>query len=991
MELELARLENEALRAELAVLRERSRVDASELVALRDKVRRLNNELLAVRASRAPNNSGVAASSAAPPSPTIAGRPLSPTPQRDKQRDAPPLSMVRFEGDEPASAATTTTTADEGEETKSPRTGGFFRHFRKQQPPSPRSGSSDSLPKTAAVVASSPPNASVSSPTLAATTGTVPATNASGVPVPVSSPMMGLARASPVTSLTVNILSAKRVGRHTFFLLGFRRSKNEEFVIVPRLYQDFRELHAMLVKELGEVVVPELKRIAATEKDTQVALQTYLDNLSNFDATADFPAFRESFLDPLYMPSFYTLTEVLKASKQGRLQMMNTMNKTWRQHSLVLLESLYIFRSEDDVHPMETLDLEWVTIEIVTVKQEPCPPFVFKICNLENATETFIGCDSTKEVGEWILALREAKVRKKGQGFWVKAAADTDSQHDDAAVVPESLVNRRAELEAASSLFRQWLENKEPFAVKSSMMQIAKSVDATPIPINFEQEAQLGKSVLLKEGSNQILGGTRQRFLALLLGVPLPVPETAANVSSAASGASAISSSSTTSSSISEDRPAGPVFPLSEAEASSRILEDIEGILAGPLGGGVGFEEALSRSPRDLNQQRGNKASMLLAPSVQMLDESFVEPFLLVFRLFLSTQELFLTIVQRFLSVDSGDLVLRTRCAQVLHRLVQLHWCEFAQDARLARQLLEFVTMQIDSRFPDIGKLIRDAIAAHALPPDERAAKLWSKSAPKPILPDMYQRNTFDFIDLNPVEVARQLTILEHQLFSAIEGRELLNQCWNKDNKEVDAPNVTLTIRRFNQMSGWITSLIVKVKPLKPRVALVRRFIEIADACMQLNNFNSVAEIVSGLQTSAVKRLTDTFAELPADTALILTQLREFLETRKNWERYRSRLSSLSGVPCVPYLGLYLTDLTMIDEAMRKTVAHPEHEDVTLLNFERASRIAAVHAEIRRFQADRYRLQSISYLQEYLSRLDQMSEDECYALSLELQARKKEA
>ncbi len=60
------------------------------------------------------------------------------------------------------------------------------------------------------------------------------------------------------------------------------------------------------------------------------------------------------------------------------------------------------------------------------------------------------------------------------------------------------------------------------------------------------------------------------------------------------------------------------------------------------------------------------------------------------------------------------------------------------------------------------------------------------------------------------VGTARQLTILEFQLFAAIEGRELLNQCWNGENKERDAPNVTLTISRFNQMSGWITTLMVK-------------------------------------------------------------------------------------------------------------------------------------------------------------------------------------
>ncbi len=361
---------------------------------------------------------------------------------------------------------------------------------------------------------------------------------------------------------------------------------------------------------------------------------------------------------------------------------------------------------------------------------------------------------------------------------------------------------------------------------------------------------------------------------------------------------------------------------------------------------------------------------------------------MLVYRLFLGTNELFLTIVSRFMG--SSDEAVRRHCCVVLQKLVQYHWYDVARDPNLARLLLEFVSSSIESRYADIYRAIRDAITLHASE-DKRAQKQWLKNAPKALLPDMYQRHTFDFIDLNPVEVARQLTILEHNLFSAIEGRELLNQCWNKEQKEADAPNVTLTIRRFNQMSGWITSLIVKVKPLKPRVALLRRFIDIADACKHLNNFNSVVEVVSGLQTTAVRRLTDTFDALPAESADILQQLREFLETRKNWEKYRTCLAGLvpvAGVACVPYLGLYLTDLVMIDEALKKTIPHPEFPDVSLLNWERASRIAAVHSEIRRFQAERYRLHSISYLQEYLSRLDQMEEEECYERSLQLQPRK---
>merc|ERR1712154_304781 len=104
-----------------------------------------------------------------------------------------------------------------------------------------------------------------------------------------------------------------------------------------------------------------------------------------------------------------------------------------------------------------------------------------------------------------------------------------------------------------------------------------------------------------------------------------------------------------------------------------------------------------------------------------------------------------------------------------------------------------------------------------------------------------------------------------------------------------------------------------------------------------MGNYNSVVEIVSGLQTTSVRRLTDTFDQLGEETKTAYQGLRDFLETRRNWERYRTAISNVKG-PCVPYLGIYLTDLTMIDEKFKRRLDHPAFPGVKLENFERASK-----------------------------------------------------
>ncbi len=53
-------------------------------------------------------------------------------------------------------------------------------------------------------------------------------------------------------------------------------------------------------------------------------------------------------------------------------------------------------------------------------------------------------------------------------------------------------------------------------------------------------------------------------------------------------------------------------------------------------------------------------------------------------------------------------------------------------------------------------------------------------------------------------------------------------------------------------------------------------------------------------------------------------------------------------------VGLYLTDLVMVDEVHKKRVAHPEYPDTQLINVERLARIAQIHSDVKTYQVVRY-------------------------------------
>src|SRR5690606_32845280 len=82
---------------------------------------------------------------------------------------------------------------------------------------------------------------------------------------------------------------------------------------------------------------------------------------------------------------------------------------------------------------------------------------------------------------------------------------------------------------------------------------------------------------------------------------------------------------------------------------------------------------------------------------------------------------------------------------------------------------------------------------------------------PPPILPKK-ESKTLTWMALHPVEMARQLTLIEERFYQAVQPNEFLEQKWTKkDSKAQLAPNLSAFIERFNTVSRFTTTEIIKV------------------------------------------------------------------------------------------------------------------------------------------------------------------------------------
>ncbi|XP_075885715.1 ras-specific guanine nucleotide-releasing factor 2-like isoform X5 [Nelusetta ayraudi] len=237
------------------------------------------------------------------------------------------------------------------------------------------------------------------------------------------------------------------------------------------------------------------------------------------------------------------------------------------------------------------------------------------------------------------------------------------------------------------------------------------------------------------------------------------------------------------------------------------------------------------------------------------------------------------------------------------------------------------------------------------------------------------------FESLSAMELAEQITLLDHIVFRSIPYEEFLGQGWMKVDKSERTPYIMKTSQHFNDMSNLVASQIMTHTDVGSRASSIEKWLAVADICRCLNNYNGVLEITSALNRSAIYRLKKTWAKVCKQTKSLMDRLQKTVSSEGRFKNLRETLKNCNP-PCVPYLGMYLTDLAFIEEGT------PNFTEEGLVNFSKMRMISHIIREIRQFQQAPYRIEHQPKVTQFL--LDKtlvMDEDTLYELSLKIEPR----
>lgn len=425
-------------------------------------------------------------------------------------------------------------------------------------------------------------------------------------------------------------------------------------------------------------------------------------------------------------------------------------------------------------------------------------------------------------------------------------------------------------------------------------------------------------------------------------------------------------------------------------------------------------------------QVKGGTVRQLVARLTHQdgVDPQFRAIFFTTFRLFLTMGELLDALVARFqLAAPEGLLYVEyrqwtdqrkvpimVRVLRSMEEWLKLYWWPQNVDEEALERWLEFAKGAL-RQFPQevqqqqaelvltVISGVETALAGGTI--CERRAVVCS-SGDKLIAPIMARvRKRPALLDIDFLEFARQLTLKEFGLYHAIRRLEIVAKGWGKKYGFTDGlrewyQNITLFINNLNALTAFVLAAILEKGDVRKRVMRIRYFVQVAETCRKYNNFLLMTAIISGLLLLPIHRLKHTWKKVPPNVEAVLSRMNKLMNLVRNFNEYRDMLKFVANEPCVPFYGVYLSDITFTSQGnpdflgdLKPPALGSPLDDTRIVNFSKRTRTYEVVQAQERFKYLLYGFMAVPEVQQFIDTAFALAPpmDQLYQKLLEVEPR----
>ncbi|XP_077430788.1 ral guanine nucleotide dissociation stimulator-like 2 isoform X2 [Vanacampus margaritifer] len=372
------------------------------------------------------------------------------------------------------------------------------------------------------------------------------------------------------------------------------------------------------------------------------------------------------------------------------------------------------------------------------------------------------------------------------------------------------------------------------------------------------------------------------------------------------------------------------------------------------------------------------KLTLHLLRSFALGDPSFVTIFLATYRSFTSTQRVLDVLTDR-LERPPGDADNSQRRKSFNRAVCSVFgtWLsEYPEDFRGLKEpsrllrLAPLLPRDTPSTADLRARILRVAeeLSEKALLPDDDHPDVTPSPGRPSSSPDACRFEAAAILGFPSTVVAEQLTRIETHLFVRLVPYHCLGSLWSqrdKKGREGACRSVRATVRQFNRLANAVLASCLSAGGRRT-ARLLDKWIAVAQACRLQKNFSSLYAIVSALQSNPIHRLRRTWQDMDREVLRKYEDLCEIFSDKDNHSQSRELLKEEGtskhanlddGIAnqhdvrwgacqgTVPYLGLFLTDLTMLDTAVKDRLENG------FINFDKRRREFEVLAQIRLLQS----------------------------------------
>ncbi|KAJ3535720.1 hypothetical protein NMY22_g6360 [Coprinellus aureogranulatus] len=297
----------------------------------------------------------------------------------------------------------------------------------------------------------------------------------------------------------------------------------------------------------------------------------------------------------------------------------------------------------------------------------------------------------------------------------------------------------------------------------------------------------------------------------------------------------------------------------------------------------------------------------------------FPSVFLMTFRTFTTSEELFHLLLDRFSMTRPDNLNevevedWKKRCLIPTQRHVLdvfTLWLEdhrlLEEDPHIAQRLPDFITHVATPRLPTEGQALLENVERLTF-----AERFRPSMGIIPKKPTKTKDHKNDLLRVDPVLLADQLTLYEYNLYEQITPSECLS--FTRKQCGPDVEHLVAFCGTYDKLGSWVKLSILGQPQLGKRANTIDHWVRVAERCRFNSNFSSMSAIISALSSIVITRLSITWSHVGRKSQL--DALLKHNDPSGGFAGYRNLLQQVEPTtPAVPFLTMYLTDLFRIRE-----------------------------------------------------------------------------